>query len=165
MFLDAESTEQLNRQRIASWWALLGCEPEYPAKTATVVEMLQAVEYAIDADDLVAIAGTWFPSPERESSRLAWTATDIVAAAMALECRRLWKPFSKIHGGKLTLAEKMRQTAEHRGDELFSDLAGLDVRRLLAALHEVRNDPEAVSWVATGLELKLQQAGIWEPKA
>lgn len=162
----AESTielETLNRARIVPWWQLAGEQPSYPASTATVDRLLQAVEFESTHERLLEMVDAGLiPSPERDGTRLEWSATDIVAAATALNDRRAWLPFSKIHAAKFTFAERMRQVAEHHGEQLFSDLAEMDLRRLLAALIEVKHDPQSIEWLAAGLQLKLEAMGIWK---
>jgi hypothetical protein len=85
------------------------------------------------------------PPVEREAGRLRWSATTIVAAACVLDARRRWKPFSKIHGHKMTWPEKLVQLAEHGGQQAFSDLHCFDVEQLLAGIVAVAHDPGAVA--------------------
>lgn len=78
----------------------------------------------------------------------------------ALETRRMWLPFSKIHGAKMTLIEKIRRVREVRGEEAFEDLAVFDVPWLLAALVTVAHDKQAVEVMTEALKMKLMRAGV-----
>jgi hypothetical protein len=156
-----ESTEELNRERILSWWGLMGEEPSYPASTATAAKLLLAVDYVADPDRLLAaMTDGWFPSPEKDGTRLQWAATDIVAAAVAFEHRRLWKPFSMVHGHKLTLPERIVQACEVKGEEVFDDLSQFDVPALLGMLHSVSHRHDLVCIVTEALRIKLRRTGV-----
>lgn len=159
--IDNLEIEERNQQRLAGWWALLGAEPEYPVPTSRVLELLTAVEYAIDNDlVLKAITDGWFMPPQRENSRYAWTATDIAALAAALEGRRLWRPFSQIHGHKRTHVEKLQELLNERGEQTFADLGKFDFAGLLGLLVKVSHDPGAVQVLALAIKTKLESKGI-----
>jgi len=161
MQIELSEAEQLNREQLAGWWDLLGRDPEYPASTSTVAELLSAVDYVADPDVVIrAISEGWLPPPPKAAGRHYWRASDIVQLATAMESRRAWKPFSKIHGHKLTQIERLHQVLEHRGQETFNDLAQFDYEGLLGMLHSVASDAGAVQIMTEALRQKLRSEGI-----
>lgn len=156
-----EQLELLNRERLEGWWDAIGQAPAYPTQSDTVVRLLRAMGYAADNDRLIQFVNDLLiPPVPRQAGKLAWNATSIVALACAMEARRLWQPFSKIHGHKFTLAEKLCQVAQHDGTEPFNDLAQFDIEGLLASAITVAHDPGAVQFVIEALRTKLKNEGI-----
>ncbi len=156
-----ESIEELNRERIRPWWGLVGEEPAYPATTATAAKLLRAVEYSAEPDRLLAaVTEGWFTPPEKDGTRLQWSATDVVAAAVAFEHRRLWVPFSMVHGHKMSLPERIVQACEAKGEEVFDDLSQFDVPALLGMIHSVSHRHDLVCIVTEALRIKLRGEGV-----
>lgn len=153
--------EEQNRERIAAWWERIGQEPEYPTSTATVAALLSAVDYVCNPDIIVrAITEEWIRSPAKSGGRHHWQASDIVTLASALEYRRMWEPFSQIHGHKLTQIEKLQQVLTYRGEETFTDLAQYDYEGLLGMLHSVAHDVGAVQVMTEAIRHKLKLTGV-----
>jgi hypothetical protein len=153
--------DEINRGRLQGWWDLAGEEPHYPIGTADVVRLMQRVDYLVDNDTLVAwVNEKVIPPVPRQNGRLAWHATNIVAATSAAEARRKWKAFSTVHGHKLTMIEKINQIAAHRGEAAFADLAEFDIEGLLGVLVQVSCDQGAVQIMAEALRTKLQGMGV-----
>lgn len=159
--IDLAAVEETNRERLLGWWDLISTEPSYPVPSTTVVKLLQAVEYRCDNDTLLgAVADGWIPPVPRQAGRMTWDATSIVALSCALEARRLWQPFSKIHGHKFSFAEKCVQLCNRDGGQPFDDLHQYDFAGLLGILHQVSGDPAAVQVMAEAIRHKLQSEGI-----
>jgi hypothetical protein len=155
------AAEETNQRRIEGWWHLAGEEPRYPLGTADVAKLLQRVDYLVDSDLLLAWANEGvIPPVPLQSGRPAWNATSIVTAAAAAEARRKWKPFSTIHGHKLTMIEKIHQIAEHQGGSAFNDLAAFDIEGLLGILVDVSCDRGAVQVMAEAIRTKLKEQGV-----
>lgn len=159
---DTTTQEQVARERIAGWWSLLGVtDPQYPTDTATVCRLLQAVEYIVTPDDVLAyVSGGIIPPVPGDGGRHEWNATNIVALAAALELRRRWHPFSRLHGHKMTAVEKVKAICEHRGESAFEDLAQFDLEGLLGMLVQVSHDAGAVQCLAAALREKLAQEAV-----
>ena len=155
------AVEEVNRQRLEGWWAMVGEEPHYPIGTAEAAAMLQRADYDLSADTLLAWSNQGvLPPVPLQSGRPAWNATNIVTAAAAAEARRKWKPFSTIHGHKLTMIEKIHQIAEHQGGSAFKDLAAFDIEGLLGVLVDVSCDRGAVQVMAEAIRTKLKEQGV-----
>jgi hypothetical protein len=153
--------ERQNQERIAGWWDLVGQAAAYPVGSDTVVKLLRAVEYACDNDKLLqAVNDGWIPPVARQAGRLAWSASSTVSLACALEARRAWLPFSKIHGHKLTLAEKLVQLNENDGQAAIPDLAEFDIAGLLGLLVAIADDGGAVRAVAEAIRQRLRMDGV-----
>lgn len=158
---DFEALEERNRLRLSGWWNQLGREPEYPTNTGTAVELCQAADYAVDADwVLAAISHGWVPPVPREAGRLQWDATAIVSLACAAETRRKWVPFSKMHGHKLRMIEKLQELCSREGASAFRDLDGFDFEGLLALQLQVSGDAGAVEMLNRAIHEKLKKEGI-----
>src|SRR5262245_45442626 len=111
-----EALEDTNRARVAGWFGLAAIEASYPCETATVIKLLQAMEYICDGDVILGLLNDKaIPPVPRINGRLAWTATNIVTAACALEARRKWKPFSTIHQAKFTMVERLQAIYQREG--------------------------------------------------
>jgi hypothetical protein len=153
--------EDTNQTRIRGWFDLAGIEPQYPCETATVIQLLQAVEYIVNGDVILGLLNdNAIPPVPRVNGRLAWSATNIVTAACALEARRKWKPFSTIHATKFSMVEKLQAIHEKEGSSAFSDLAAFDLDALLAMLIQVGGDAGTVSVLVEALRQKLKGAGV-----
>lgn len=160
-FTEIDSTESMNRQRVAGWWDVLGEPPQYPVSTDVVGRLLRAVEYQADNDRVLqAVNEEWFPPVERHAGRLAWTATNIVTLASALEARRMWKPGSKIHLHKFSAAERIRHLCESEGSEFLDDLHEFDLEGLLGMLVQVSREAGAVEIMAEAIREKLKREGV-----
>lgn len=151
--------ETRNRERLAGWFDAIGQEARYPATSDTVVRLCRVAQYAASNDILLeAVNNQWIPPVAREAGRLAWSATDIVALSCALEARRMWQPFSQLHGHKLTMPEKLRELSEN--GEAINDLHKFDLDALLAILIQVSGDSSAVVCMAEAIRQKLKEEGI-----
>lgn len=153
--------EEKNRERLAGWWGSLGEDPRYPVGTQDAVRLLAVADYQISHDDLLAwTSENVIPPVPRQNGRLAWNATCIVAAACAAEFRRMWKPFSAIHGHKLTMVETLKQVLDREGQPTFNDLSKFDVPGLLGILHDVAGDRGATQIMVEALREKLKGIGV-----
>lgn len=147
---------------LGPWFRQADMLPNYPASTEDVAELMNANEYDCPKDLVIRFMEDGvIRKPEMRNGRLIWTAADILSLTIALEFRRCWKRFSKLHGHKLTQFEKLQELAELDGGKCcFEDLAKWDIAGLIALLHEPGCDLGARTAIAVALRHKLREKGI-----
>lgn len=145
-------------RKLEPWWGRLEREPQYPCTTAQTAELLRAVEYQCNHDDLLAfISHGVVPAVPRVAGKLSWGPCEILAAAFACEARRKWKPLSELHRHKASLGEYLTWTAAAQGAKAFIDLADHDLDSLFALTVQLGGDASAVSVMVEAIKEKLRQ--------
>jgi hypothetical protein len=156
----ALAQEEINRQRLASYWTALGEPPHYPCDSSTVCRLLQQAEYRCDPDWLLsAVDGGMIPPPPRVKGRLSWDATSIIFLACAAEVRGRWQPSSQIHGHKRSQLEKDLDEEKADAVQAVSQMARFDFEALVALLHREVNNADGIHLLASAIREKLKLAG------
>lgn len=145
---------------LAPWWRTADLPSHYPVTDLeTLAELMQGNEYDCDKDLILRyLEDGVIPTPERREGRLIWTAPDILALTVALEARRRWKKFSKLHGHKKNRFETLNDLAG--ADGCFVDLKDWDVAGLLALLNEPGCELGARQAIAVAIRQKLKSMGV-----
>ena len=121
---DPSRLEALCREKLAGTWNRADVLPTYPACTATVCEILSAIDYAVDPLTVeLCIKAGYLPEPLRRQGSLRWTATDIVRLQTTLETRRRWAALSELHRQKLSCYERMVELAIACGPDEAAKIA------------------------------------------
>ena len=156
----AEALEVRAREAIADWWRRADRPPCYPATSADVVALLAGVEYEVtDATVHEFIDEGWILMPVRRGGKFQWTAMDVCKFAAALEQRRRWQKFSRLHVAKKSGFQRGREIAEAQGISggVCKDLERYTFEDLLLLLVEF-DDRQLREAVYTAYQCKLEQS-------
>ena len=144
-------------ERLAPIWRAADVLPFYPVPTATVVELLRA---GAGLDVSVELLEGWIrsgmvPDCKLRQGRFAWTATNILTAAIQADTWRRWIALDPRHLSKLTAVELAESQANAAGSTVFSDLGTFDVNAFIQVLSRC-NDPDVRHTFAVALKSKLR---------
>lgn len=138
-------------------------EDGFPVPTKVAVEILNQLDYVVDAEALIAaVEANAIPLPKFANGGLLWSQDDLLAAATYLELRQAWKPCSVRHDVKKSRWRTLAELADAVGTpEVTERMADFDTARLLVLLtehdcREVREGIAAVLWA------RLREAGAFD---
>ena len=144
-------------ERLAPIWRAADVLPFYPVPTATVVELLRSGGGLDVSEELLEgwCRSGMVPDCKLRQGRFAWTATNILTAAVQSETWRRWIALDPRHLSKLTAVELAESQANAAGSTVFSDLGTFDVNAFIQVLSRC-NDPDVRHTFAVALKSKLR---------
>ena len=143
--------------RLAPLWRAADVLPFYPCTTENVVELLrQGGGFDVSVELLEGwIRSGMVPDCKLRQGRFAWTATNILTAAIQADTWRRWIALDPRHLSKLTAVELAESQANAAGSTVFSDLGTFDVNAFIQVLSRC-NDPDVRHTFAVALKSKLR---------
>ena len=148
-------------ERLAPLWRAADAFPHYPCTTPDVVELLRS---GGGYDVSVELLEGWcrsgmVPDCKLRQGRFAWTATNILTAAIQADTWRRWVALDPRHIHKLTAVEIEEARAAAAGTTTFTDLATFDCCAFVEIISRC-GDAAVRSTFAVALKTKLRQLGV-----
>lgn len=145
---------QRHRQRVLQHLESCSVSTDFPANDEQVLRWLALLEYRVNLETLHRyLSAGYFQAPVMQSGRRSWTVEDFINFQVALEIRRMWKPFSRFHDPKKTALELRRDHTEASGEQLFDDLNQHSIEDLIRYCVEAE---EKHVREASGMALRLK---------
>jgi hypothetical protein len=153
--------EQAATKKLEPWWHAADVHTNYPATTGDVVALLRSQEYdCSEATICEFIDAGHIQQPGRKGGRMIWWALDILGLAGALEFRRRWLPFSKLHDWKksnFSLSLEQAEAAGRSKKSVFEDLADFSIDDLLLLMVRA-DDRVARECFFESIKIKMEKA-------
>lgn len=158
---EALGSEDACIDRLAPVWKAADVLPFYPVPTENVVELLRqggGLDVSVELLEGWCRSGM-VPDCKLRSSQFAWTANNILTAAIQADTWRRWIALDPRHLSKLTAIELAEAQATAAGSTIFDDLKTFDVNAFVEVLSRC-NDPAVRATFAVALKTKLRQLGV-----